>query len=513
MLEFFIAVVTLVIGLSVGWIFFRNRSRQLIQQTRQTVAQQFAEVRRTAALILRDMDAQARQEAEQLRQASAIVEKQAAEENALLEESITKQEKRNERHEEEAKLREADMEQRENALKQHQEDIRLHRQTAKEHGQLYQIRLEEIAEETIQQVKERLAETWVEETRAQCADRLRNLESSSNEEFMRQAKRIMGISLGRYGCKLLTERPTSSVTLTKDQANKLTAHPDSLQLMEELTSVHLAFAENNEALRLESGDGVARELARRVVNRFLVEERIRDLTRLIRAIHADLEREILDYGKEAFRRLDLEPAHPELLKLLGRLMYRTSYTQNQWEHVIESAFLAGMMAAELGMDVRLARRATLLHDIGKALTHEVEGSHALIGAEYARNYGESEIIANAIGAHHGDEPPQTPYVHLVVAADAMSGARPGARREMVETYVDRITELERIAGQFGGVMTVHAVQAGRELRVHVDDLQINDIRAAQLAEEIAQKISQEVVFPGQIRVTVIREFRAVEYAI
>ena len=245
---------------------------------------------------------------------------------------------------------------------------------------------------------------------------------------------------------------------------------------------------------------------------FTLDLNVRDPKRLVQTVVQNLDREVVDLGKKAFAELELPKAHPDIVQLVGRLNYRTSYTQNQWKHSVEAAFLAGLMAEELGLDLKLARRATLLHDIGKALSHEVEGSHAVNGAEWARRLGENDVVANAIGAHHGDEPFDSVYAFLVAAADALSGARPGARREMVETYVKRIADLERIAQSFAGIERVYAVQAGREVRVHVQENQVSDSRATEMASAIAQRISRELVFPGQIKVMVIREVRAVELA-
>jgi ribonuclease Y len=210
--------------------------------------------------------------------------------------------------------------------------------------------------------------------------------------------------------------------------------------------------------------------------------------------------------------LKIKKAEPEISELVGKLNFRTSYTQNQWRHAVEAAHLAGMMAGELGLEAKVAVRGALLHDIGKALTHEVEGSHALIGAELARKHGETAVVANAIGYHHGEEPLESAYAPLVAAADALSGGRPGARREAVDTYGDRIEELEHIASGFKGVTQVYAVQGGREIRVRVNNERVNEASLAELSQEIALKISDEMVFPGQIRVTVIREFCATEFA-
>jgi len=231
-----------------------------------------------------------------------------------------------------------------------------------------------------------------------------------------------------------------------------------------------------------------------------------------RKFRTHLDQEIRTLGKKAFHVLEIPKAHPEIVELVGALNYRTSYTQNQWLHAVEASFLCGMMAAELGLDEKLARRATLMHDIGKALTHKIEGSHAVIGADIARRLGESEVVANAIGAHHADEPPSSVYAYLVAAADAMSGARPGARRELAEGFTARVEDLERIGASYRGVDHAHAVHGGRELRVYVREKEVDDLRVVEMSQDIAARISDEMTFPGQIKVTVIRAFEAVATA-
>jgi ribonucrease Y len=500
------------IGSLAGWLFVREHSKKAIALGREQAQKIIGQAKEAAELTLRESEARVREAVAQVADDAKVLEAQAVEANHLLEERMRKLEQRHETQTAAVLAREALIEQRDAVQNALQDEARELRQQAKLARHSFQDGVAEKAGETGEQIKDRLVDNMVEQTRAQCQDRLRNLESTSSEEFMRQAKRVMGISMGRFHCRGGAERVTSSLPLTAEGRIKLTAKGEHLTIMEEMTGVHLAVADSGEWVRFEGGDGVARELGRRVVGRYLAEEQVHDLPQLINTTSAELEREITNTGLEAFRRMSLEPAHPEIVKLVGRLNFRTSYTQNQWHHAIESSFLSGLMAAELGLDVSLARRATLLHDIGKALTHEVEGSHAVIGADLARKYGEDPMIVNAIGSHHADEPPQSSYAYLVAAADAMSGARPGARREMVETYVDRISELERITNQFSGVVMVHAIQAGRELRVHVDEQQVDDTQANKLSEAIAQKISEELTFPGQIRVMVIREFKAVEFA-
>jgi ribonucrease Y len=502
-----------VLGLLVGGAMSRAISRRVLRQTHARAERIVEDAREAGRLGLRAAEADSREEALRLRGESEELERKTTEENVHLEERVGKLEGRTEKLEAELAVRQAELEQRELLLQKAKVDAAVLRQEGKDKKGSHRTVLEEKVGETAEQLRAQLVEGLVEEVRAQCGDRLRNLESGAAEEFARQAKRMMGISMGRYTGRIESERLTSTVALPEGGAERLrSAEQDHLHLIEESSGVRLTLSDTGESIRLEGGDGTARELARRSIARFVSEAKIRDPQRLAKAIAAELDREIREKGLEAFKLLDLPPAHPELVRLIGRLNYRTSYSQNQWEHTIEAACLAGLLAAELGLDPRIAKRGTLLHDIGKALTHELEGSHAVIGADLARRHGEEEIIANAVGAHHGDEPASSPYAHIVAAADAMSGARPGARREMVETYVERLADLENVASRFPGVVGVHAVQAGREVRVLVDELRVDDEKAARLSEEIAKRISDELTFPGQIRVTVIREFKAVELA-
>jgi ribonucrease Y len=378
--------------------------------------------------------------------------------------------------------------------------------------------LERSAGATAENVRTAMAEAWAEEARAEAAQRLRALDqNTADPEWGRQAKRIMGIAVQRYHAHFLTERLLSNVPLPPGMAEFLAKDEGSLmKALEEGSGVKLELHETGEKVRLDSGDGVAREVVRRALSKLIKgtapREAEKDPVKWVRQIATNLEREIMDLGKRAFAELEIPKAHPEIVSLVGRLNYRTSYTQNQWKHAMEAAYLGGMMAAELGLDVKIMRRATLMHDIGKSLTHQIEGSHAVIGADYARRLGESELVANAIGSHHADEPPNSIYAYLVAAADAMSGARPGARREQTEQHSTKLEDLERIGGSFRGVERAFAVQGGREVRVYVKPEQVSDLRAVELSSEIAARISAEMTFPGQIKVTVIREREAVEVA-
>jgi ribonuclease Y len=356
-------------------------------------------------------------------------------------------------------------------------------------------------------LRDALAEAEVEEARAAASHLLRQLgEGAPAVDQARPAKRIMAIAVGRFSGHYLTERHLSLIPLV----DRTAPSDGDLRAIEAVAGIKLTVTEAADAVRIEGLDGVGRELARRCLAQ--LRRRRADAATLARELAAELDRELVELGHRAFATLEIPRAHPDIVKLVGRLNYRTSYTQNQWKHAVEAAFLCGMMADELRLDRKLARRAALMHDIGKALTHELDGSHAVIGADYARRLGETEVVANAIGAHHTDEPFASPYAYLVAAADAMSGARPGARRQTEDNHMAKLADLERLTRGFPGVEEAYAVQGGREVRVYVREDRVDDLGAVHLSSEIAGAISREMTFPGQIKVTVIREFRAVETA-
>jgi ribonucrease Y len=378
--------------------------------------------------------------------------------------------------------------------------------------------LERAAAETVRQAVEAIRDAEIEETRMVATRSERAAAEAAADNAVKGSKRIMGIAVGRFYGHYLTERLHAVLPLPPGEAGAAIIGRDeaNLRAIESVAGVTLALSEHRDTIRLEGLDGVGREVARRALSRLQRQPGMaRDpeaVAKGAREVATALDAELAELGRRAFKMLEIPPAHPEIVKLVGRLNYRTSYTQNQWKHAVEAAYLCGMMADELGLDRELARRAALMHDIGKALTHELDGSHAVIGADYARRLGETEAVANAIGAHHTDEPFNSAYAYLVAAADGMSGGRPGARRQTDESYVSRIEDLERITRGFKGVAEAYAVQGGREVRVYVEENRVDDLGAVNLSSEIAAKISQEMRFPGQIRVTVIRELKAVEVA-
>jgi ribonuclease Y len=370
-----------------------------------------------------------------------------------------------------------------------------------------------------QEVAAQMASGWLEQARADAAHAVRAIEqNAADPEYGRRAKRLMDIAFARYKGHFLTERAISNVPVADGVAEILSADGGRLlQAVQEGANIQLHVSDSGDMVKLEGLDGVGREIARRALARLSKKaEASRDAERdpggWVAAIRTQLDQEIQGLGRKAFAVLEIPRAHPEIVTLVGRLNYRTSYTQNQWLHAVEASFLAGMIASEMNLDLKLTRRATLMHDIGKALTHEIDGSHAVIGADIARRLGESEVVANAIGAHHLDEPMNSVYAYIVAAADALSGARPGARREHPEGYSTKLEDLERIGSSYRGVERAFAVHGGRELRVYVREGEVSDLRAVELSSEIAAQISDEMTFPGQIKVTVIRATEAISVA-
>nr|NIS70234.1 ribonuclease Y [Pseudomonadota bacterium] len=288
----------------------------------------------------------------------------------------------------------------------------------------------------------------------------------------------------------------------------------NIRALEAMTGVDLIIDDTPEAVILSGFNPIRREVARIALERLISDGRIHParIEEIVQKVEQELDISIREAGEQATFDVGVHGIHPELLKLIGRLKYRTSYAQNVYQHSLEVAFLCGIMASELGLTVKQAKRAGLLHDIGKALDHEVEGSHSRIGAEVAKKYGESGTIVHSIAAHHDEEKPESLLDVLVQAADALSGARPGARREMLETYVKRLDDLEKIAKSFSGVDKCYAIQAGREIRVIVQNERVSDEDAVVLSRDLAKKIEKDLTYPGQIKITVIREMRAVDYA-
>ncbi len=377
-------------------------------------------------------------------------------------------------------------------------------------------KLESMSGISSEEAKQLLISAMESEARHEAAKSIKKIEDETKEVADGKAKEIISAAIQRYAGEYVAERTTSVVHLPSDEMKGriIGREGRNIRALEAATGVDFIIDDTPEAIIISGHNPVRREVARVSIERLVTDGRIHParIEEVVAKVSTEIENSIKEAGEQATFDTGLHGIHPELVKLIGRLKYRTSYAQNVYAHSLEVAFFCGAMAAELGINQKQAKRAGLLHDIGKAVDHEVEGSHAVIGAELARKYGEHPKIVHAIMAHHEEEKPQTVLAFLVAAADALSAARPGARREMVETYIKRLEELERISTSFKGVSKSYAIQAGREIRVMVEPTEINDEASQILARDIAKKIESEMTYPGQIKVTVVRETRAVEVA-
>lgn len=377
-------------------------------------------------------------------------------------------------------------------------------------------KLETVSGMTASEAKSILMESMENEAKLDAAKKIKMIEEEAKETADKKSKEIISLAIQRYAGEYVAERTVSVVPLPSDEMKGriIGREGRNIRALEAATGIDLIIDDTPEAVILSGFNPVRREVARIALEKLIADGRIHPgrIEEVVRKAEEEVELAIKDAGEQAAFDLGVHGIHPEVLKLIGRLRYRTSYSQNVYQHSLEVAFLCGIMAAELGINVKQAKRAGLLHDLGKAVDHEVEGSHAVIGAELARKYGETPKIVHAIMAHHEDEKPNSVLAVLVQAADALSGARPGARREMMETYVKRLDDLEKISTSFAGVTTAFAIQAGREIRVMVSSEEVTDETAILLAKDIAKKIEADMTYPGQIKVNVIRETRAIEYA-
>ena len=376
--------------------------------------------------------------------------------------------------------------------------------------------LERNAGMTGEQARKHIIDSLQDEVKAESARTIRKAEEETRLISDKKAREIISTAIQRYASDYVAESTVSVVPLPSEEMKGriIGREGRNIRTLEAATGVDLIIDDTPEAVILSAFDPVRRQIAKISLERLIADGRIHParIEEVVEKVKKETDQAIREAGEQATFDLGVHNTHQEIVRLIGRLKYRTSYAQNILKHSREVAYLCGIMAAELGLNVKLARRAGLLHDIGKAMDHETEGPHALIGAEVARRYEESEEVVNAIASHHLEVEPTTMEAVLVQAADALSAARPGARREVLEAYVKRMEKLEEIAGSFRGIEKAYAIQAGREIRVMVQESQVNDQDTVVLARDIARKIEEQLTYPGQIRVTVIREKRAVDYA-
>ena len=413
------------------------------------------------------------------------------------------------------KKTEALEQQKANLAKKEDEVLALQEKLSSQHELMIQ-ELEKVAQLTREEAKRLLTEEILDSTRHDVAIQVRNLEQQAKDEADMNAKKIVALAIQKCAADQASELTVSVVPLPSDdmKARIIGREGRNIRALENATGIELIIDDTPEVVILSGFDPVRREIARLSLEKLINDGRIHParIEETVEKVSREMDQQIKEAGEAAVFEAGIFGLHPELIKLIGRLKFRTSYGQNVYKHSIEVATLAGQMAAELGIDVNFAKRAGLLHDIGKAVDQEQEGTHIQIGADLAKKYKENANIVNAIMAHHGDVEPKTIEAVLIQAADAISGARPGARRETGSNYVKRLEKLESIASSFNGVEKSFAIQAGREVRVIVKPEQVDDAQALFLAKDIAKKIETELEYPGQIKVNVIREFRGVEYA-
>jgi ribonucrease Y len=420
------------------------------------------------------------------------------------------------RQSESIKVQSAELDRRRQALEDRERNVEQQAEELKRAKRVQRRELEQLSGLSAAQAKQLLVKEVEEEARHQAGLDLLRIEEETKQDAERRARSILSVAMQRLAATHASETTTRLVELPNDEMKGRIIGRDgrNIRALESLTGVDLIIDETPSAVVLSSFDGVRREIARLTLEKLIADGRINPA--LCEEMHeqarAEVEATILEAGERAVLDAQVHRLEPELLTLLGQLKYRTSYGQNVLDHLVECAHLAGIIAEELGASVETARRAALLHDIGKAVTHEVEGSHALVGGKLARRHGESEAVAHAMEAHHSEVEPRTVEAVIVQTVDAASGARPGARGESLEQYVSRLRDLEEIASRHSGVHKVFAMRAGREIRVMVDPGEVDDEKAVLISHEIATAVEKEMDYPGRIKITVIRESRSTSYA-
>lgn len=408
------------------------------------------------------------------------------------------------------------IEQQQKSLKQQQEQLSKKQAELDKANDKVVAELEKVSAMTKEEAKQMLVDSIVADARKDAANIVRDIENEAKENGEKKAREIISTVIQRCAADQVSEITVTTIPLPNDdmKGRIIGREGRNIRALENATGIDIIIDDTPEVVIASGFDPVRRHIASKAIEKLITDGRIHParIEETVEKVRKEVEQSIKEAGEAAIYDAGIFGVHPELVKILGRLKFRTSYGQNVLKHSLEVSYIAGMMAAELGVDVALAKRAGLLHDIGKAVDHEVEGTHIEIGANLAKKYKESKEVVNAIMAHHGDVEPATVEAVLVAAADAMSGARPGARRETIEAYTKRLEKLEEICNSFNGVQKTYAVQAGREIRVMVKPEVVNDATTVLLAKDIAKRIESEMEYPGQIKVNVIRETRSVEYA-
>ena len=503
------AIVGLLCGFIIGYLIRKNIAEAKIKSAEEAAAKILIDSKKEAEAKNKEILLEAKEEAHRLRM-------EADRDNRERRNEIVRQEKRLQQKEETIDKKIDSIEKREDSIRRSEQEIEKRKQAIVELQEEKIKQLESISGITSQDAKQILLSSVEDEVKHEAAIMIKDIENQAREEGEKRAKEIVGSAIQRFAADHVAETTVSVVNLpNEDMKGRIIGREGrNIRSLETLTGIDLIIDDTPEAVILSGFDPIRREVARIALEKLILDGRIHParIEEMVEKARQEVDKLIWDEGEQATFDTGVLGLHSELIKLLGRLKFRTSYGQNVLKHSIEVSHLSGLMAAELGADVTISKRAGLLHDIGKAVDHEVEGPHVTIGADLAKRYKESPEIIHAIAAHHGDIEVNSLEAALVQAADAISAARPGARRETLEYYIKRLQKLEEIANEFEGVEKSFAIQAGREIRILVKPDKVDDDSTASFARDIVKKIEAELEYPGQIKVVIIRETRVIDYA-